>query len=271
MTGATGGIGVEILRALVQAGAQVAIGCREVGKGEAVVASLGARAVEQVRVTPLDLASLASVREAVRWAAGELPQLDVLLNHAGVWSRQRRTTADGFELTFGVNHLAHQALTMGLVPMLRRATAPRVITTTSGLHVRAKLAWDDLMQTKGGFNGVKAYEQSKLANVMFALALARRMKGAVASNAVHPGIVKTNLTREYPEMYRDMAPRALLAPAVAARSVVRLATDAGLATVSGRYFDRDREQAPSKLAQSIADQDRLWRVTEELIASVRSP
>jgi NAD(P)-dependent dehydrogenase (short-subunit alcohol dehydrogenase family) len=266
VTGGTGGIGVEVVRRLVEAGAQVVLGCRDVARGEAIVGGLGARGARQVRVHALDLASLASVRAFAAWCVAGMARLDVLINNAGVWSRQRRATAEGLELTFGVNHVAHHALAGALVPALRRSDAPRVVTVTSGIHVRGKLAWDDLQQTRGGFNGVRAYEQSKLANVMFALALARRMRGTLTSNAVHPGLVRTNLTREYPEMFRDTPPRALVSPAVAARAIVRLALDPELTRVTGRYFDREREQAPSKLALRLEDQERLWQVTEELIA-----
>ena len=270
LTGATGGIGVEILRGLLAAGADVVIGCRNLERAAAMVARLAPAQRARVVVRPLELAALASVRELVRWAEGELPQLDVLVNNAAVWSRQRRVTADGLELTFGVNHVAHHALSVGLLPVLRRSRAARVITVASGLHVRGRLAWDDLMQTDGGFNGVRAYEQSKLANVMFALALARRAGKGVTSNAVHPGIVRTNLTKDYPEMFRQTPARALVTAAVAARATLRLATDPALAGVTGRYFDRDREQAPSKAALSIAEQDRLWQVTEELLRGVNS-
>jgi len=270
LTGATGGIGIEILRGLVAAGADVVIGCRDLERAAAVVARLAPAQRVRVVVRPLELAAIASVRELVRWAEGELPQLDVLINNAAVWSRQRRVTADGLELTFGVNHVAHHALAVGLLPVLRRSRAARVITVASGLHVRGRLAWDDLMQTTGGFNGVRAYEQSKLANVMFALALARRAGKGVTSNAVHPGLVRTNLTKDYPEMFRQTPARSLVPAAVAARATLRLATDPALGGVTGRYFDRDREQAPSKAAHSVADQDRLWQVTEELLRGVDS-
>lgn len=266
VTGGTGGIGAELVRALVQGGAHVVIACRDVARGDAVAHALGSGADRRVRVHQVDLASLASVRALVRWAEAELPRLDVLVNNAAVWSRQRRATADGLELTFGVNHVAHHALTLGLVPALRRSEAPRVVTVASGLHGRGRIAWDDPMQADGGFNGVRAYEQSKLANVMFALALARRMGRALTSNAVHPGLVRTGLTREYPEMHRTTPARALVPAALAARSIVRLAIDPALGAVTGRYFDRDREQAPSKAAQRAADQDRLWELTEELLA-----
>jgi len=259
VTGATGGIGRELVRGLVAAGADVVIGCRD----EARAVGFGPRVV----VRPLDLASLASVRELARWVDAELPRLDVLVNNAGVWSRPRRTTAEGLELTFGVNHVAHHALTLGVLPALRRSAAARVVTVASGIHVRGKLAWADLMQTERGFNGVRAYEQSKLANVMFALALARRLGPAATSNAVHPGLVRTGLMREYPDLVRQLAPRSVVPAATAARAILRLAVDPAFARVTGRYFDREREQAPSENALRVADQDRLWQVTETLIGS----
>jgi retinol dehydrogenase 14 len=120
------------------------------------------------------------------------------------------------------------------------------------------------MQAQGGFNGNRAYQQSKLANVMFALALARRMGPALTSNALHPGVVRTALTREYPELWKVPPPGQTTARAAAA-AISRLAADPQLARTTGRYFNVDREQAPAKAALSIADQDRLWSVSEELV------
>ncbi|MDQ3364462.1 MAG: SDR family NAD(P)-dependent oxidoreductase [Myxococcota bacterium] len=250
VTGGTGGIGTEVVRALVAAKAQVLVG----GRGS---------------TPPLDLAALASVRAYAAWVDAHVPAVDVLILNAGVWPRQRRATADGLELAFGVNHVAHHALATALLPALRRSPAPRVVTVASGLHARGTIEWDDLLQARGGFDGRRAYAQSKLANVMFALALARRLHGVanLTSNAVHPGLVRTGLTREYPELFRDTPPRAIVSPAVAARAIVRLARDPALARVTGRYFDRDREVAPSKAALRVPDQDRLWRATEALIAA----
>lgn len=263
LTGATGGIGGELAKSLAAAGARVVLACRDAGRGGALAAELAAGRGGAV-LRECDLASLASVRALARWAQGELPRLDVLVHNAAVWPRQRRLTADGFELAFGVNHLAPFALTAALLPLLRQSKA-RVITVSSGMHGRGKLAWDDLMQTQGGFNGNRAYQQSKLANVMFALALARRSGPALTSNALHPGVVRTALTREYPELWKVPPPGQTTARAAAA-AILRLAADAQLARTTGRYFNVDREQAPAKAALSTADQDRLWSVSEQLVA-----
>lgn len=264
LTGATGAIGAATLRGLVDAGARVVIGVRDPARGAALAATQ--RDPARVVVRPLDLASLASVRALARWAEAELPRLDLLINNAGVWSRQRRATADGFELTFGVNHLGHMALTVGLLPALRRARAARVLTVASGLHGRGRLAWDDLMQARGGFNGVRAYEQSKLANVMFAAALARRAGPTIASCALHPGVVRSGLLREYPDLVRQTPADLWVSPADGARTTLWLATAPRVA--SGRYHDRQREAPVGRAARVVEDQERLWRVSEALLAGV---
>jgi NAD(P)-dependent dehydrogenase (short-subunit alcohol dehydrogenase family) len=263
VTGATGGLGVELARGLAAAGARVVLACRDLARGEALAQSLSSSRGGAL-VRPVDLAQLSSVRELAAWARAELPRLDVLIHHAAVWSRQRRLTAEGFELPFGVNHLAPFALTAALLPLLRQSRA-RVITVASGMHGRGKLAWDDLMQTQGGFNGTRAYQQSKLANVMFALTLARRAGAALTSNALHPGVVRTNLTREYPELWKVPPPGQTTAR-VAAGAILRLAAEPQLARTTGRYFNGEREQQPARAALSVADQDRLWSVSEELTA-----
>lgn len=259
MTGGTGTIGCALVRELVAAGAQVILPCRDVARGQALAATV--QEPGGVVVRPLDLAALRSVRDLATWAVATLPRLDVLIHGAAVWSRQRRASAEGFELTFAVNHLGPFALTTALLPLLHRSQA-RVVTVASGLHVRGELAWDDVMQERGGFNGVRAYEQSKLANVMFALALARRAK--VVSLALHPGVVRSGLTREYPEMWKHPPPGLVRAEA-AARAIFRLAQDPALARKSGSYFDKDRPGATSAKAQSVPAQDRLWELSEQLL------
>lgn len=265
ITGGTGAIGQGIVRALLARGFTVLAGCRDGQRGAALADSLGRPGA--VRLVELDLASLGSVAAAARRVQAEVSGLALLVHAAGVWSRQRRVSADGFELTFAVNHLAPFALTAALAPALERA-AGRVVTLASGLHVRGKLAWEDVMQTRGGFNGVKAYEQSKLANVMFALALARRRGKSLSSVAMHPGIVRSALTREYPELWKHAPPNELR-PEAAARAVAEVASAPALARTSGVYFDGTRVRPASPAACDPAAQDRLWRLSEELIARSR--
>ncbi len=251
VTGAAGGIGLEIARGLQAAGCRVIAGCRDAKK-----ATVG-------EGWTLDLARLSSVRAFANRALAELPRIDVVACNAAVWPGPRRRTADGFELAFGVNHLAH-VLLVGLLRERLVASAPaRVVVVASGLHARGDLAWDDL-QLERGYEGTAAYAQSKLANVMWTLALARRLEGTgVTANACHPGVVATGLLRHQPPGRWDRGPRS--SPAQGARGPLHLALAPELATVTGRYFDQREPKRPAPRALDRAAQDRLWSVSEQLV------
>lgn len=265
ITGGTGAIGQALVRELVARGFLVLVGCRDPQRGAALFESVGRPGA--VQVVELDLARLGSVAEAASRVQPGRSGLALLVHAAGVWSRQRRASADGFELTFAVNHLASFALTAALAPALERAGG-RVVTVASGLHVRGRLTWEDVMQARGGFNGTRAYEQSKLANVMFALTLARRQGKALSSVAMHPGVVRSALTREYPELWRR-APTSEISAAAAGRAVADVATAPALARTSGVYFDGTRVRPASAAACDRVAQDRLWKLSEELVARAR--
>jgi NAD(P)-dependent dehydrogenase (short-subunit alcohol dehydrogenase family) len=206
ITGANSGIGFYAAAELAHNGAHVLLGCRDQSKGDAALARM--RALDpraNAEVVVLDLASLESVRA---FAAAELARgvpLDLLINNAGVMSpKQRLETADGFELQFGVNVLGHFALTALLLPALLRAAAkvqgqrPRVVTLASIAHKQGRLNFEDLQSTKS-YSPMGAYRQSKLADLMFAFELDRRLRAAgppapgVMSVAAHPGVANTNL------------------------------------------------------------------------------
>ena len=205
VTGANSGIGYYAALELARKGAHVLLACRDRARGDAALARLRAKAPNaSAEVVPLDLASLASVRE---FAADELKRgvpLDPLINNAGVMAPKKRLeTKDGFELQFGTNVLGHFALTTLLFPALVRAAEsrpepPRVVTIASIAHKQGRLNFDDL-QSARGYNPMGAYRQSKLANVMFALELDRRVRAAglptarILSVAAHPGVANTNL------------------------------------------------------------------------------
>ncbi|ASF10254.1 putative oxidoreductase [Nocardia brasiliensis NBRC 14402] len=184
VTGANSGLGAVTARALVRAGAQVVLACRNVAKGERVAAELGERAV----VRRLDLASLASIREFAAAAAGA----DVLINNAGVMALPEQRTADGFEMQVGTNYLGHFALTGLLLPKISQ----RVVTVASGAHVIGKIDLDDLNWERRKYQRWQAYGQAKLANLMFAYELQRRLTAAgspTISVAAHPGYASTEL------------------------------------------------------------------------------
>ena len=196
VTGATGGLGYETALALAGAGAEVILAGRNAAKGRDALARIkGAHPNAAVRFELLDLASLASVAAFAERMEAEGRALDLLVNNAGVMAYPtRRTTADGFEAQFGTNHLGHFALTLRLLALLRRGHAVRVVTVSSIAHRGGAIDFDDLQMQR--YAPWKAYAQSKLANLMFALELQRRSVAegwGVTSIAAHPGWSSTDL------------------------------------------------------------------------------
>ncbi|WP_067482029.1 oxidoreductase [Actinomadura hibisca] len=197
VTGANSGLGYHTALQLARRGAAVVLACRSAERGQAAHDRIAA-AVPGAAITlaPLDLADLASVR-AFAERHGDGP-LDLLVNNAGVMALPRRTTADGFEMQFGTNHLGHFALTGLLLPALRAAKTPRVTTVSSGFAWAGRLRFDDL-QGERRYGRWSAYAQSKLANLLFAKELDRRFP-EILSNAAHPGYANTNLQAVGPKM-----------------------------------------------------------------------
>jgi NAD(P)-dependent dehydrogenase (short-subunit alcohol dehydrogenase family) len=196
VTGATGGLGYETALGLAKAGAEVTLAGRDDRKGQSAIEKIS-REVTGAKVSyqHLDLASLASVADFAQ-RIGARQSLDLLINNAGVMALPRRqTTADGFEMQFGTNHLGHFALTARLMPLLRRASGARVVNVSSLAHRTGWIDFDDL-QGERVYAPWKAYGQSKLATLMFALELQRRSDAAgwnLISNAAHPGFARTGL------------------------------------------------------------------------------
>jgi len=185
VTGANSGVGLATAEALAAAGARVILACRNIDKGKAAAATMA----DTVEVRALDLASLASVRE---FAESIDEPIDVLVNNAGVMAVPHRRTAEGFEMQIGTNHFGHFALTGLLLDRVRS----RVVTVSSSFHWFGRVNLDDLNWEHRRYRRWAAYEQSKLANLLFAYELARRLESAgspVRSYAVHPGYVSTNL------------------------------------------------------------------------------
>jgi NAD(P)-dependent dehydrogenase (short-subunit alcohol dehydrogenase family) len=197
ITGANSGLGVRSAEALAAKGAHVLMACRNEAKAEIARRDVTAVATGPApTVVRLDLSDLSSVRTAGKEVADTVERLDVLLNNAGVMAIPRETTADGFEMQFGTNHLGHFALTGLLLPVLRRAEAPRVVTVSSNSHRVGRMDWDDLQGEKR-YGKWRAYSQSKLANLLFMCELNRRASDAgvdLVSAGAHPGYARTHLT-----------------------------------------------------------------------------
>ncbi len=194
VTGANSGIGLVTARELARAGARVVLACRDTRKGESAAKQIRDELPQaQIEVSALDLASLQSVREFAEHRAGE--HLDLLINNAGVMASPYRQSADGFELQLATNHLGHFALTGLLLAPLLATPGARVVTVSSSAHRIGKIRFEDL-QSEGSYQRWRAYGQSKLANLLFAFELDRRLRAADAdlvSVAAHPGYAATNL------------------------------------------------------------------------------
>ncbi len=209
VTGANTGLGFWTAVHLAKAGARVLIGSRSAAKGADALRSLRDEAPgSEADVLQLDLSSLAAVEDAAGRLRASENQLDLLINNAGVMMPPYGTTADGFELQLGVNHLGHFALTAHLLPLLATAPAARVVSVSSLAHRDAGVFFDDL-QAEQSYSADARYGQSKLANLLFTFELDRRLRAAgssVRALAAHPGIARTELTRHFPGPVRLLAP-----------------------------------------------------------------
>ena len=283
ITGANSGIGLEAARVLAGAGAHVVLACRDAGRAQAAAAELRASdARSSLEVVPLDLASLASIRDFAKVFSDRHARLDVLINNAGVMAIPRRTTADGFEMQLGTNHLGHFALTGLLLGRLRAAPGARVVTVSSTAHRAGRMRWGDL-QSERSYQRWIAYGQSKLSNLLFCYELSRRLDAAgerIVSAACHPGYSATNLQFVGARMDNSRAMERVMAVAnrlfsqpadMGALPTLYAATAQGVR--GGDYFGPDRMFEtwghPKKVASSRASQDadaarRLWDVSEQL-------
>jgi NAD(P)-dependent dehydrogenase (short-subunit alcohol dehydrogenase family) len=279
VTGANSGLGLVTARELARHGALVVMACRNLDKGRAAQAEVSEAATgPKPELENLDLASLSSVRSFADRFQASHDSLDLLVNNAGVMAPPRRRTADGFELQFGTNHLGHFALTNLLLPLMEGRDDARVVTVSSTAHKMGRIAFDNLNGDRRYFRW-NAYGQSKLANLLFALELDRRLRAedsTVKSLAAHPGYAETNLQSAAAPLVDRLVMK--VSNAVIAQSdemgalpVLFAATQPGVA--GGLYIGPDGvgEQRghpkivkPSGAARDEATARRLWDVSEEL-------
>jgi len=276
VTGATSGIGLAAAGALAERGARLALVCRSPERGAAAVAAIRARAPgAEVALHLADLASLASIRRVAPEILAQHSRIDVLLNNAGVFQLRRRTTVDGFESMFGVNHLAYFLLTNLLLDRLRASPGSRIVSVASDAHkFGGPLDFDDL-QAERRFRPMAAYGRSKLCNILWTRELARRLgghspgSGAVTANCCHPGAVATRLGQTDAAWTRALV-RLLglffLTPEQGARTVVFLASSPHVAGTTGRPFAPEGVAKPATFAEDAEAARRLWQVSEALVA-----
>ncbi len=269
VTGATSGIGEQTARALAARGATVAIVGRTEERAQAarerIQSTTGA---SNLPVVPADLASQQDVRALALQIEDRFGRLDVLINNAGVDVGQRSVTPDGLELTFAVNYLAPFLLTTQLLDLLKKSAPSRVVNVVSGAHRGGRIEFDDL-QCERRF-GQRAYNNSKLALVMFTYELARRLQGSgVTANCVDPGFVRTGLGSTMTFGYRLVG--ALMWPFMSdpvrgAKASVWAACSPELAEVTGAYLKGERRIQTAKKTHDRETAERLWRVSEDLVA-----
>lgn len=279
VTGANGGLGFENARALAQAGATVVVASRASGKTDRAVEELKASVPDgSFEVVPLDLASLDSVREAAASIAAAHPEIDILINNAGVMGIDEAQTADGFEMQFGVDHLGHWALTGLLLGPLMAAPAARVVTVTSTAHHFGLGLDSDNPHLRGKYRPWKAYFQAKLANFHFGLGLDRKLReaGSRASSLIaHPGLSNTDLQARSVEengdatarFFHSLAAKTGMAPEDGALPQLRAGTDPG--AKGGEFYGPlwvnngppVRKPVFRRLGLDRAV-DRLWEVSE---------
>lgn len=288
VTGAASGIGFEAARALAEHDAEVILVDRNADAAHAAMERIRhSRPQAKLEFRPLDLSHLQAVREFAAALVAEGRPLDVLINNAGIQPiSERRTSADGFELTFAIGHLAHFTLTAGLLPLLEAAPAPRVVTVSSMVHGKGWLDWNDL-QMERGYRHQRAYNQTKLANLLFARELQRRLDAAgtpIKSITVHPGVARTAIGANRKQLgafrlgdhlitailsvvmpFLGQSAREGALPTLFAASDPR--AEGGGFYGPGGFGEMKGPPAPARIKPAGQDMDaarRLWEVTEEL-------
>jgi len=274
ITGADGGIGREVTRSLAKKGAALVMACIDVNDARPVCEEIkrqsGNSAIEMMQ---LDLSSLASIREFARGFSEKYRQLHVLINNAGVYCAKRGETRDGFEKTIGINYLGPFLLTHLLLPVFRKTPQARIVNVSSNAYFQGRLNLDNLHLRKG-YQGFKAYANSKLAIVLFTLELADRLKDSgITVNAVHPGHVATNIWNMWPgKWYQALLFKIIRlfarTPEEAAQNSIFLATADEVKGVTGTYFDDRKPKTLSPVCRDVTLRKNLWALSEKLTGLV---
>jgi len=269
VTGGSGGIGRATALGLATLGAHLAITGRDRERTEAAAREIRAAGGGQVDVFVADMSVQSEVRRLADEALHRLPRIDVLVNNVGGFWNTRHVTADGLERTFALNHLAPFLLTNLLLDRLKQSAPARVVTVSSGGHSMGRIDFDDLGGERS-YSGMRAYSQSKLANILFTYELARRLgAGAVTANALHPGMVRTGFGAEdsgsLQRLFTPLMRPFMKSPPQGAATSIYLAASPEVDRVTGCYFAGCRPRRSSKRSYDEATAARLRQVSANLV------
>lgn len=268
VTGATSGVGLVTARELARRGARIIGVGRNPNRCDSALEHIrqvtGNHAVDYI-VT--DLSSQAQIRQLAQTVMAGYPRLDVLVNNAGGFFVKREVSVDGFEMSFALNHLSYFLLTNLLLDMIKASQPARIVNVSSGVHYGAKIHFDDL-QCEKKFGYLRAYGQSKLANILFTFELARRLQDfPVTANVLHPGFVRSNFGRNNSGFIGfgiKMAYFFGMSPEKGARTSIYLATSPEVEGITGKYFSNQKVANPDPVANDPQIAQRLWEVSAEL-------
>ncbi|WP_020619951.1 SDR family oxidoreductase [Paenibacillus daejeonensis] len=270
VTGANAGMGLATVTKLAAEGAHVIMACRSRERGETALAKAKTDSgSDRIELMLCDLGSLESIRAFAEAYRERFQTLDVLINNAGVVAIKRQTTSDGFESMIGINHLGHFLLTNLLLEPLTAAPQGRIINVSSGAHKWGRIHWDD-PNLQNGYNVVKGYGQSKLANILFTRELADRLKGTnVTANSLHPGAVSTQIGIDrktgFGKSVHALLRPFFLTPDEGAQTAIYLASSPEVARVSGNYFIKSKPATVTDRASDKQEAVRLWTWSEQQV------
>ncbi len=268
ITGATSGIGEVAARRLAGLGAKVFIISRNPDKTRSV-----AQQIREVGGNALafnaDLSSIQEVRRVAREIHQNTDHVDVLLNNAGAFFASRQISADGYEMSFALNHLNYFVLTQELLDLIRKGSNPRIVNVSSAAHVSGHLDFDDL-QSEKNFSGWRAYSNSKVMNVLFTYELTRRLNGGgITANVLHPGFVATNFGKSNGGIYKGvfgLAHLGAISPEEGAKTSIYLSSASEVEGVTGKYFINSKEARSSAESYDQTVASRLWEESVRLTA-----
>ncbi|MBP9113391.1 MAG: SDR family oxidoreductase [Polyangiaceae bacterium] len=276
ITGASNGIGLVTAKEVAKSGARTILVCRSKERGEASRESVIAESKNtDVHLFLADLGEMKSIRKVADEILADNEEIHVLVNNAGAINTEHKRTKEGYELTFAANHLGYYYMTQCLLERLKTSGKPsskaRIVNVASDAHRTGKIDLEDPMFEKKAYSGWVAYSQSKLANILFTLAQSKRVEGTnVTANSLHPGVVYSGFAQNnsglLKAVYSVFGPLFMISNEKGAQTQIHLALSPEVEGVTGKYFQKSKEKLPRRAAQNAELAEKLWALTESLVA-----